>query len=110
MLINEGHSIADFPVMPQVVANNYDESCDEINLNFANIANEQYNQLNFDQKEIVDIILQVSNIIDYSGLKCFYIDGPAGSGKTFVYRTLYNLLKSQNKNYVVWCLLGLQPC
>ena len=53
MLIIEGHSIADFPVMPQVVVNNYYESCDEINIYFANIANEQYNQLNFDQKEIV---------------------------------------------------------
>ena len=96
MLINEV-SIAKFPVMPQVVVNNYDESCNEININFANITNEQYNQLNFDQKEIVDIILQVSNIIDYNGFKCFYIDGPVGSGKTFVYRDLYNLLKSQNK-------------
>ena len=61
MLINEGHSITDFPVMPQVVINNYDESCNEISINFVNIAHEQYNQLNFDQKEIVDIILQVSN-------------------------------------------------
>ena len=57
--------------MPQVVVNNYEESYDEININFANIANEQYNQLNFDQKEIVDIILQVSNIIDYNEFKCF---------------------------------------
>ena len=40
MLINEGHSIADFPVMPQVVVNDYDESCDKININFANIDNE----------------------------------------------------------------------
>ena len=50
MLINEGHSIADFPVMPQVVVNNYNARCDEININFANIANEQYNQLNFNKK------------------------------------------------------------
>ena len=57
MLINEGHSIADFPIMPQVVVNNYGESCDELNVNFANIGNEQYNQLNFAQKEIIEIIL-----------------------------------------------------
>ena len=93
--------------MPQVVVNNYDESCDEIYINFANIANEQYNKLNFDQKEIVDIILQVSNIIDYNGFKCFYIDGPGGSGKTFVYRTLYNLLKSQNKKICCMVFIGI---
>ena len=26
-----------------------------------------------------------------------YIDGPGGSGKTFIYSTLYNLLRSKNK-------------
>ena len=107
ILTNPGHSIADFPVMPQDVVNNYNESCDEININFANVANEQYYQLNFDQKEIVDIVLQVSNIIDYNGFKCFYIDGPGGSGKTFFYRTLYNLLKSQNKKICCMAFTGI---
>ena len=83
--------------MPQVVVNNYDESSDEININLANIANEQNNQLNYDQKEIVDIILQVPNIIDYNGFKYFYIDEQGGSRKTFVFRTLYNLIRSQNR-------------
>ena len=59
-----------------MVVNNYDKSCDERHINFANMAN--------DQKEIVDIILQVSNNIDYNRFKCFYIDGPGGSIKTFV--------------------------
>ena len=40
MLTKEGHSIGDFPiVVVVVVVNNYDESCDEININFANVAN-----------------------------------------------------------------------
>ena len=39
--------------------------------------------------------------------KCFYIDGPGGSGKTFVYRTLYNLLKSQNKKTCCMAFTGI---
>ena len=103
MLINKGHSIADFPV----VVNNYDASFDERNINFSNIVNDQYIQLNRDQKEIIDIILQVSNNIGYNGFKRFYIDGPGGSGKTFVYRALYNLLKSQKKKICCMTFTGI---
>ena len=44
----------------------------------------------------------LSNVIDYNSSRYFYVDGPGGSGKTLVYTTLYNLLKSQNKN--VYCM------
>ena len=57
--------------------------------NLADIGNRQYTMLNRDQKEIVDKILSVSNVIDYNNSWCFYIDGPGGSGKTFVYTTSY---------------------
>ena len=66
----------------------------------------QYNMLNNKQKNIVDKILEVTNVIDYNG-SSFYIDGPGGSGKTFVYTTLYNLLKSQNKNVCCMAFTGI---
>ena len=84
--------------MPQSVVNNHIEDSNELHGNLADMGNGQYTMLNRDQKEIVDKILNVSNVIDYNSSRCFYIDGPDGSGKTFVYTTLYNLLKSQNKN------------
>ena len=62
------------------------------------MGNRQYTMLNRAQNEIVDKILRVSNVIDYNSSRCFYIDGPGGFGKTFVYTTLYNLLKGQIKN------------
>ena len=37
----------------------------------------------------------------------FYIDGPGGSGKSIVYRTVYNLLKSQSKNVCVMAFTGI---
>ena len=94
MLIAEGHNITNYPSIPQVIVNNYLENDNELHVNLEDISNRQYNMLNDEQKNIVDKILEISNVIDYNGSRCFYIDRPGGSEKTFVYTTLYNLLKS----------------
>ena len=58
----------------------------------------QYQKLNQKQKEIIDkvfnIVLKNERMLPTS---CFYIDGPGGSEKTFIYSTLYHLLKSNGK-------------
>ena len=113
MLIAEGHNITNFPSMPQVIINNYLENDNELHVNLEDImhiliiSNRQYNMLNDEQKNIVDKILEISNVIDYNGSRCFYIDGPGGSGKTSVYTKLYNLLKSQNKNVCCMVFTGI---
>lgn len=56
-----------------------------------------YNQLNAEQKEIVDIVLKSCEDVNNADLKCFYVDGPGGTGKTFVYNTIYNLLRRNGK-------------
>ena len=66
--------------------------------------------LNRDQKEIFDKILRVLNVIDYNSYNsynCFYIDGPGGSGITFVYTTLYNLSKNQSINVCCTAFTGI---
>ena len=105
-LIAKGNDVANFPSMPQLVVNNHIEDSNELHGNFADMGNRQYIILNRDQKEIVDKILGVLNVIDYNSSRCFYIDGPGGSGKTFVYTTLYNLLKSK-KNVCCVAFTGI---
>ena len=61
--------------------NNHIEDSNELAGNLADMGNRQYIILNRDQKEIVNKFLSVSNVIDYNSSRCFYIDGPAGSGK-----------------------------
>ncbi|XP_018368655.1 PREDICTED: uncharacterized protein LOC108764776 [Trachymyrmex cornetzi] len=56
----------------------------------------QYKQLNVKQKEIVDTIL-AAVVTNNNSNTCFYIDAPGGSGKIFIYTTLYCLLKSREK-------------
>ena len=106
-LIAEDNDIANFPSMPQLVVNNHIEDSNEFYGNLADMGNRQYTMLNRDQKEIVDKFLSVSNAIDYNSSRCFYIDGLGGSGKTFVYTTSYNLLKSQNKNDCSMAFTGI---
>ena len=64
-MIAEGNDIANFPSMPQLVVNDHIEDSNELHGNFADMGNRQYIMLNRDQKEIVDKILGVSNVIDY---------------------------------------------
>jgi len=70
------------------------------------IANERYNLLNEKQKVFVDRILEVlenPNQIQ----NCFYIDGPGGSGKTFVYKTIYYKLRAMGKKVKNMAFTGI---
>ncbi|KIH61240.1 hypothetical protein ANCDUO_08494 [Ancylostoma duodenale] len=47
-----------------------------------------YDSLNSDQKTAADDILAA---MDSNDNRCFFIDGPGGTGKTYLYNTIYNL-------------------
>ena len=104
-LITEGLSY--FPSMHQMAINNLIEDDNESRDNLGNICNRQYNMLNHEQKGIVDMILRLSNVIEYNNSSYFYIDGPGGPRKTFIYTTLDNFLKSQNKNVCCMAFTGI---
>lgn len=50
---------------------------------------ELYDSLNDSQRQVVDRVLSSLNA---TGDRLYFIDGPGGSGKTFVYTTLYHIL------------------
>ncbi|KAB0792783.1 hypothetical protein PPYR_00660 [Photinus pyralis] len=110
MLSAEGYNISMYPSMQQVNDTEYadDVSNDEQAIE---AASRQYEHLNEKQKQIVDIILdQCDDDINESIVSeppCFYIDGPGGSGKTYVYTTLYSLLKKKNKNICTMAYTGI---
>lgn len=58
---------------------------------------EMYETLNVKQKEIADAILNQEK-------QCVFIDGPGGSGKTYLYNTINNILMGQGKKVlnVAW--------
>ncbi|CAF4809532.1 unnamed protein product, partial [Rotaria sp. Silwood1] len=58
------------------------------------IGKEMYAMLNQDQRSAADKILAVHHKQSTTG-SCFFIDGPGGTGKTYLYSTLYHLFLGQ---------------
>ncbi|XP_011685465.1 PREDICTED: uncharacterized protein LOC105448515 [Wasmannia auropunctata] len=105
LLETEGSNIANFPEMEQVTEEQETDNEEQIQED-TSIGVRQYEQLNVKQKEIVDTIL-ASVTTNNNSNTCFYIDGPGGSGKTFIYTTLYYLLKSKEKIVSTMAFTGI---
>ena len=98
-----GKSLSDFPGMPIPVnvSNPYEESrviLDELSysVNEQNdIMNHNLPLLNTDQLRIYNIVTEA--VYDYNVYsKVFFIDGPGGTGKTFLYNTLLSTVRSHS--------------
>jgi len=98
-------SFVDFPQMEQLTENEEEEDCMAFE-EAMEIGTKQYKQLNNKQKEIVDLILnELENTIISNN--CFYIDGPGGSGKTYIYITIYYLARIKNKRVCTMTFTGI---
>lgn len=71
------------------------------------VGKEQYMMLNNEQKQIIIDILDALNTAPKKDCKAFYIDGPGGSGKTFMYITLWYLLHALNKKVITMAFTGI---
>jgi hypothetical protein len=61
----------------------------------------KFEQLNCDQRIIVERILEAIQR-PVNTKKCFFMDGPGGSGKTFTYNTLMHILRGREE--IVLCV------
>lgn len=66
---------------------------------------DKYRNLNSDQKYVVDIIINAVN--NPVGKNVFYLDGPEGTGKTYVFTTILHILRSQNKKCLPVAFSGI---
>ena len=60
---------------------NYDDMTAE---QHGTIALQLYNTLNAEQKAVVDTVMADVLSLDRNRIKCHYMDGPGGTGKTYV--------------------------
>eukprot|EP00794_Sanderia_malayensis_P006623 gene6623-biopygen5393 len=94
-----GKSLKDFPEMPQLPADYAQprQAADEINIEQEREQGQRmFEQLNPEQLQVHNTIVQA--IETQSPDNCFFLDGPAGTGKTFLYNTLvHNLQASGHK-------------
>ena len=94
MLLSEGSCLNKFPGMQQITEIETMND-DMLSRDRRERGELQYRSLNTQQKEIVAIVLNaVMHDNEHNNHNRFYIDGPGGSGKTFIYTTLCHILKS----------------
>eukprot|EP00794_Sanderia_malayensis_P021395 gene21395-biopygen17171 len=90
-----GKSLQDFPEMPQLPANypQPQQVDDEINIEQEREQGQQMlEQLNPEQLHIHNTVVHANET--HSTDNCFFLDGPAGTGKTFLYNTLVRNLQA----------------
>ncbi|CAF4970287.1 unnamed protein product, partial [Rotaria sp. Silwood1] len=64
-----------------------------------------WNDLNSDQLLAANTILK--SLVDLNSQKCFYLDGPGGSGKTFLYRALIQKVDLIDKKTLIVTWTGI---
>ncbi|MBJ4702920.1 AAA family ATPase, partial [Salmonella enterica subsp. enterica serovar Typhimurium] len=86
---------------PQKIRDTFENFDSNTDLNFfkSNFEN-FYKQLNEDQKFIFESVSEEKH-------KIFFIDGPGGSGKTFLYTTLIYYYLSKNKKILLMAWTGI---
>ncbi|GBM19767.1 hypothetical protein AVEN_59446-1 [Araneus ventricosus] len=70
-------------------------------------ANSYTMQLNSEQRNVVEILLSAvyNNAADTP--KCYFLDGPAGTGKTFVYSTLLHTIRGRGDDVIPVASTGI---
>ena len=96
-----GLSLESYEGMPTCpTINDYNESTlIRIEKNINNLKHELAEKvplLNYDQKQAYDQITRASDCSDLIE-KVFFVDGPGGTGKTFLYKQVLNYVRSKNK-------------
>ncbi len=100
-LLLNGKSLKDFPDMPLPSTNVNCENLDQLiqeerSYNIAQLNDELHRNvplLNKDQRTIYNAVIQATER-EYG---CFFVDGPGGTGKTFLYNTLLANIRSCGK-------------
>ncbi|XP_015124926.1 uncharacterized protein LOC107046742 [Diachasma alloeum] len=107
ILQGEDKNLSDYNNMPEPL----DITEQEVEIDFEKIlarGNEQYEQLNEEQKNIIDeIISNIRSAGEEERSTCFYINGPGGSGKTFIYDTLWHLMIGEGKKVKTMAFTGI---
>ncbi|XP_051165645.1 uncharacterized protein LOC127284299 [Leptopilina boulardi] len=108
LLLNEGYNLTDFQGLLDIEDENRSIQVDDINmLEHIKIGEQNYDTLNVKQNVVVDYILQVIKDSSLNGSKCLYVNGCGGSGKTFLYITLWHLLRSKGVNVCNMAFTGI---
>ena len=101
------YSASGLPEPSVTLAGEYvDEEGPTINLDFANEFHTRFNNLNDSQREIFNKV-QEALLDETQRSKMFFVDGPGGSGKTYLFESMINYAKSINKSVLPGAYTGI---
>lgn len=114
ILFRNGSSLRNFQSMPQDVhlpASNQ-SGPDNVELTQdRNYAEQMARTLNDAQRHAYDAVIQAVTDLDNQSAacqpKCFFIDGPGGSGKTYLYRTIITSVEASNREVIATATSGV---
>ena len=73
---------------------------------YVSVAQHMFETLSAEQRIVYEAVLTAINEKNVSA-KCFFVDGPGGTGKTYIYKSLIYKLKSENKMFVATATTGI---
>ena len=73
---------------------------------YVSVAQHMFETLSAQQRIVYEAVLTAINMKNVSA-KCFFVDGPGGTGKTYIYKSLIYKLKSENKMFVATATTGI---
>lgn len=104
VLIQHNKSCNDYH-LPIPVGEHEEPSEDPVEL--LRIAEERIQTLNVAQNQAFNSIKSAVESCDHSSANCFFIDGPGGSGKTYLYETLIKYMRGKNVNVYPLATTGI---
>lgn len=104
----ENASLTVYAGMPEVQV--FDDNDEVANVNvqhFIDSFETNYVRQNIEQRRFVDDVRARIDAPNSPGSNLFFLDGPAGTGKTFVLRTLIDYVRSQRKQFIATAFTGI---
>ncbi|XP_057375147.1 uncharacterized protein LOC130696087 [Daphnia carinata] len=115
MLRQSGHNleefqlpVPDFQMIQRLIEDEADEGADEVRAQKRRLGELMVAQLNMEQQAIFDrVMASVNDHGRSSANHQFFLDGPGGTGKTFLYNALINVLEGQRKSVIAVASTGI---
>ena len=105
-LKEQGRCCGDFDIPSPSISYSFEEEFIDKKYDLQ-IGQEMYQMLNQDQRLAAEQILEAVRDRTTTTISCFFIDGPGGTGKTYLYNTLCRLLKGQGICFITVAWTGI---
>lgn len=107
LLVGQGKSLADYPSMPPCNDDGADNIEDILTKeNAAKFVDDAKQKMNRRQKKVFETVEKMLKG-DTAGKNCLYLNGAAGTGKSFVFRAIYHLAISMSKKVTSMAFMGI---